>query len=375
MNVLDTGSLAENYLCDRATITKTPIGATFELTPLCNMDCRMCYVRMSPDEMKRKGRLKSADEWTAYAEQAKAKGLLFLLLTGGEPFLYPEFRTLYARLKAMGLIVSVNTNGTLLNRETVEWLSTLPPRRLNITVYGASDETYARLCENPKGYTQVMHALELCREYGIQVKLNFTVTRENMADYPAVLRMARESGLPITVAYYVFPANRRSIDNGSSRLTPAEAADARIMAEIHDLGAQGFLEKCKAVLAMENGELCAEKPPHDTAFTCRAGTSTFWINWQGKVLLCGMTDVIQFDLDEHGFEKCWQLLQEAVNRTCCSSQCAECRHETVCPRCAAAAIAETGAYEGTPSYLCKLCSCYFDRIRSIAFPEKNLEEE
>lgn len=53
----------------------------------------------------------------AYAEQAKAKGLLFLLLTGGEPFLYPEFRTLYARLKAMGLIVSVNTNSTLLHRK------------------------------------------------------------------------------------------------------------------------------------------------------------------------------------------------------------------------------------------------------------------
>ncbi|MGN0773743.1 MAG: radical SAM protein [Candidatus Ventricola sp.] len=374
MNVLDTGSIAERFLCDKATHTKTPIGATFELTPLCNMDCRMCYVRMSPDELRRRGRLKSADEWAAYAEQAKEKGLLFLLLTGGEPFLYPEFRTLYARLKAMGLIVSVNTNGTLLNRETVAWLAALPPRRLNITVYGASDETYARLCGNPKGYSQVMHALALCREYGIQVKLNFTVTRENMEDYPAVLQMARENGLPVTVAYYVFPANRRSTDNSCSRLTPMEAADVRIRAEVYEMGAKSFLEKCKAVLAMENGELSADKPPHDTAFTCRAGTSTFWINWQGKMLLCGMTDLVQFDMDEHGFEKCWTLLQEAVGRTRCSEQCAECRHETVCARCAAAAIAETGTYEGTPSYLCELCSCYFERIRSIVFQSESLKE-
>ena len=38
-------------------------------------------------------------------------------------------------------------------------------------------------------------------------------------------------------------------------------------------------------------------------------------------------------------------------------------------------MAETGAYEDTPSYLCKLCSCYFDRIRSIVFLEKNPKEE
>ena len=48
MDVLEMANPIEQYFCQKATITKTPIGATFELSPLCNMDCRMCYVRMSP---------------------------------------------------------------------------------------------------------------------------------------------------------------------------------------------------------------------------------------------------------------------------------------------------------------------------------------
>ena len=35
------------YLFRKATRQRIPLGGTFELTPVCNMDCRMCYVKMS----------------------------------------------------------------------------------------------------------------------------------------------------------------------------------------------------------------------------------------------------------------------------------------------------------------------------------------
>lgn len=365
MDVLEMANPVEQYLCLKATMMKVPIGATFELSPLCNMDCNMCYVRMSPQELEKRGRLKTVDEWLEYAQQAKNQGLLFLLLTGGEPFLYPDFRRLYTELHRMGLVISINTNGTMLNRDTVQWLAENPPRKLNITLYGSSDKTYERLCGNPKGFTQVMTALELCQEYGIAVKINYTVTKENVEDLQSILDITDQMNLPVTVAYYVFPANRRTVDNNDSRLTPAEAAEVRITSEIHEMGFSHFLDKCKTLLDLEDGKINVEKPPHDTAFTCRAGSSTYWINWQGKMLLCGMTDAVQFDIGQFGFENCWKKLQEAVNQTICSKKCADCKHETVCARCAASAIAETSCYDGTPLYLCELYDCYLTRIREI----------
>ena len=90
----------------RAVAQGIPLSGTFELTPLCSMACKMCYVRMSPEEFAATGkRLRTADEWLALAREAKEQGMLLLLLTGGEPFLYPEFRRLYTELRQMGFAV------------------------------------------------------------------------------------------------------------------------------------------------------------------------------------------------------------------------------------------------------------------------------
>lgn len=37
-----------------------------------------------------------------------------LLLTGGEPFIRPDFEEIYRRCRELGIIVSINTNGTML---------------------------------------------------------------------------------------------------------------------------------------------------------------------------------------------------------------------------------------------------------------------
>ena len=93
MEHLETVTTVERALLDHAKRTCTPANGSIELLPLCNMKCDMCYVRLSREEMERQGRLRTADEWLKIGRQMKEAGVLFLLLTGGEPFLYPEFRS------------------------------------------------------------------------------------------------------------------------------------------------------------------------------------------------------------------------------------------------------------------------------------------
>lgn len=81
----------EKFLCNKAFSSGTPICGTFELLPICNMDCKMCYIRMSPNEMYRQGTLLSVNDWLRIGKEAAANGCMFLLLTGGEPLLYPDF--------------------------------------------------------------------------------------------------------------------------------------------------------------------------------------------------------------------------------------------------------------------------------------------
>ena len=90
MNIQYRIPVINQYLYRKADRNNFPIGGTFELTPLCNMNCKMCYIRKDKTEIEEE--LLTVEEWLNIAEQAKKQGLLFLLLTGGEPFTRKDFK-------------------------------------------------------------------------------------------------------------------------------------------------------------------------------------------------------------------------------------------------------------------------------------------
>ena len=137
MNYMDDASTFERSFLQKARQQHIPITGALELLPLCNMNCDMCYVRLSRSEMECQGQLRTVDEWILLAQQMQKAGTLFLLLTGGEPLLFPDFKTLYLELRNMGIILTINTNGTLLGESWADFFAEYRPRRINITLYGA----------------------------------------------------------------------------------------------------------------------------------------------------------------------------------------------------------------------------------------------
>ena len=92
----------------------TPISGTFELTAGCNFNCRMCYIHDRNAVPRANGEL-TAEQWLQIGQQAAEAGTVFVLLTGGEPLLRGDFAEIYTGLKRLGLMVSVNTGGALMN--------------------------------------------------------------------------------------------------------------------------------------------------------------------------------------------------------------------------------------------------------------------
>ena len=41
------------HLYSKSAISHTPVSGTFELTPMCNMSCEMCYVRMTKSDLEK----------------------------------------------------------------------------------------------------------------------------------------------------------------------------------------------------------------------------------------------------------------------------------------------------------------------------------
>lgn len=353
-----------DFLHRKAGMTGIPLSGTFELSPICNMDCRMCYVKMTKADMDASGgRLRTVEEWVDLAKKAQEKGMLFLLLTGGEPFLWKDFRMLYTELKKLGLVITINTNGTMIDEETVEWLKKDPPSRLNITLYGASDETYERLCRNPKGYTQTTHAISLLKEAGIGVKLNCSITPYNYQDIPAIIEYAKTNDLIVEGSAYMFPPLRRDASKVgyNDRFTPEKAAE--MLAEVMYLqrGKEWFKYH---VEALEKGE---EAIPHGEeecqleageTIQCRAGKSSFWMTWDGRMLACGMINKPVAYPFEEGFEKAWKKIRKETSEIRLPVACANCEKKKQCRACAAMVMTETGGFTEKPEYRCKMQDAY-----------------
>lgn len=353
MEPLEGATTVERMLLDQARRTRTPANGSIELLPLCNMNCDMCYVRLSREEMEAKGRLRTADEWLEIGRQMKDSGVLFLLLTGGEPFLYPDFRRLYLELRKMGMIITINTNGTLIDEDLAEFFGKYKPRRVNITLYGTDEETYANLCHYPGGYEKTLRGIRLLREQGVDVKVGGSLARANQDDLDKLLDIGEALDIPVRVDTYMMPATReRDLPyNMQSRLNPEEAARARIQALKREMGPELFPQYVRqSVERADHPEPAEAKPGH---MSCMAGQCSFTINWQGEMRPCVILTEPAISVFEVGFKAAWKYIVEETHKILLNEKCSTCHMRHLCRTCAASALLETGGYGGVPDYMCR----------------------
>ena len=354
------------YLHRKAAKNKTPLSASFELTPVCNMACKMCYIRMDKKTQESIAPLRSCDEWLALAEQAREHGLLYILLTGGEPFTHPEFREILSGLQKQGFVVSINTNGTLIDEQVIEWLKLTPPSRVNITLYGASDETYSRLCGKKDGFTRVSKAIRLLKDAGISVKINASLTPYNISDLEGIFAFCKEQELIIQATTYMFPPLRRDITciGQNDRLTPEEAAYYSAKIEYLLNGKAAYLKHAEegrfASIDAALEEDCAKDCDGEgEVIHCRAGKCTGWVTWEGKLLACGMIPNEHApNVFEIGFMEAWKIVTGQTDTIRLPAACKDCSLKDTCRACAAMVYTESGDYQTVPEYRCRMAHAY-----------------
>lgn len=342
------------YLHSRGRKLGLPISGNFELTSRCNFRCPMCYVHSDANDCSVKQQELTAEQWIEIAKQAKEQGMVFALLTGGEPFLRKDFFEIYHEMQRMGIMVSINTNGSLISGKIREQLLENPPARINISLYGGCVETYRNMCGND-AFEQVVENMRVLKEHGIAVCMNVSVTPYNYQDMEKIFEIANQLEIPARESAYMYPSIRVNGEQYGcgNRLLPKQAAACQVKWDKLRFTKEEFEMRAKNMknfTAVEERECPVEA---EAGVSCRAGSSSFWVTWDGKMLPCGMMPYPKRDILQSGFNQAWEDIKEETLKIKLSEKCVKCPKKDICGTCAAVRITETGSYEKVPAYMCE----------------------
>lgn len=358
--------LWSNFIHRKGAALGLPIAGNFELTSNCNFNCKMCYVH-EPNHKE----LLSADEWIAIGKRAVEKGMVFLLLTGGEPFLRPDFKEIYGALSKMGLLISINTNASLIDDDMFAFLVKNPPIRMNISLYACNNEVYEKLCGRPACDIVKKNIIRL-HDAGISVKINASITPYNCSEIEGIHRFAEEVGVPVTATTYMYPPvriNDKKYGDAPARFDAEEAAAYMLKCREQYLTPEQLRNNASFVMPDEDN--CTGEVQEN--MRCRAGKTAFWITWDGRMLPCGMFPQEGWSVREMGFDDAWEAVKAFTKTIMMPKECTGCPKKDRCAACAAACIAETGESSACPEYICRMTKTY-DRILHEKYGETVKEE-
>lgn len=348
--------LYSNFLFAKAGSDDIPLSGTFELTARCNLNCKMCYIHERANDAKIIKRERSAKQWLALAKECADAGMLMLLLTGGEPTVRKDFKEIYTGCRKLGLLVSINSNATLMTDEIIDFLAEDPPARVNITLYGASPETYEKLCGDASAYDRAIHSILRLKEKGVLVKLNCSVTQYNRHDAEKIYQFAKDNNIVVQTATYMFPPIR-AIENGGSTATRMTAMESAIEQLKYDKFrfdketlCNRFTNECNGIKVADPDNECQELPTE--RIKCRAGHTTFWVTWDWKLRPCGMMTVPSVDIEEGHFLQAWNKIHAMREEIMIPAKCTNCEVKNMCDQCPALCYAETGSFTQAPQYMC-----------------------
>ncbi len=189
-NIPDVNYGSFSYRLHRMVASKRiPAGGSIDLTSRCNFRCVHCYVRSNDGK-----RELALGEVERIFDELAAAGCLWLLITGGEPLLRLDFREIYLLAKKRGFLVNLFTNASLVTEEIAAMLSEWPPFAVEVTLYGASAETYERVTGVPGSFQRCLDGINLLKHNNVRLRFKTMLLRINRHELGQMMKMAQGLG-------------------------------------------------------------------------------------------------------------------------------------------------------------------------------------
>ena len=359
-----------------------------ELTERCNLNCIHCYINQPASDVEIQGREMSTDRIKLILKEAAELGALGVRFTGGEPLLRKDFAEVYLFARRLGLRVLLFTNGTLLTREIADLLAWVPPlEKIEITVYGMSEETYHAITGARGAFKAVRYGIELLQERRVPFVVKGAYLRPNQHEMQAFGDwVASLYSSPVRPSFVTFLTMRGRRD---SEVKNKEIQALRIPT---GEGLRVLMRDADRYSKhMEHFYSKFMGPPGDKLFNCGAGRG-FCVDAFGRVQPCMLMrdPSLVYDLQPQVHpEATWseerpslrdalenffpQVREMRATRADYLERCARCFLHGLCEQCPAKSWMENGTLDTPVEYECEIAHAQARELGLLARGERAWE--
>jgi radical SAM protein with 4Fe4S-binding SPASM domain len=333
---------------------RIPLSGSFELTHRCNLNCIHCYLGPQAERQALQNSEMSSARIHSLLDEITEAGCLYLLITGGEPLLRDDFPEIYRHAKMNGLLVTVFTNGTLVTDSVIELFRELPPFETEISIYGATAETYERITRVPGSYERCFRGIQRLLDNNIKLNLKTILMTINRHEFTAMGNIARDLGVRFRFDAAISPCIDGNNSTLNLRVPPEEAIEKEFSNSDKVKTWMKFFEKFKGCTLGND------------LYGCGAGLTGFHVNPYGYLQPCMMTFDIRYNISKSGFLKGWNYVvpQTRDKKVGDDFTCRRCEKINLCGYCPDFFRMENGAEDIRSEYICKMGNLRFQYINN-----------
>lgn len=314
----------QRFLENKARKKRIPVHGTFELTPLCNFDCKMCYVHLKSTQFNQ-NQLLPVQIWKTLITDSCKAGMRTASLTGGECLTYPGFDEVYLFLREKGVRSAILSNGYLIDKKRIDFFKEYPPEKIQITLYGASDDSYEQVT-GQRAFKTVYKNICMLKDANINVTIGITPNKR-MGNMYELLDIVDNLGVPYNV--------------NSALITPRintgrDKQDATIEQYIEILRYANQLKKTHIEpvdpLELPDENHCGSEK---YGLRCGGGRSGFTIRYDGTMSTCAALEDISSNTLKIGFLDAWREVVKLADQYPLPAECIDCVYSASCYHCVA----------------------------------------
>jgi radical SAM protein with 4Fe4S-binding SPASM domain len=328
---------------------RVPVNGSIEVTNRCPLTCSHCYNNLPMGDHAARRRELTLEQHKRIANEVVEAGCLWMLYTGGEIFARPDFLDIYLNAKRAGLLITLFTNGVLINERIADTLAEWRPFGIEITLYGRTRETYEKLTGIPGSFDRCLRGIDLLLQRGLPLKLKTVAVTVNKHEVMDMRDFAESLGCEFKFDPMINPR----IDCSSSPLATRLGIDEIVALDLIDPFRVSEWKRLVRDFDPRPRPTTDESEPAQV-YDCGGGVNSFAIDPYGQLTICVLSHVDRYDLKNGSFQDGWEHFLHGVRRKPKArvTKCTRCALGSMCGMCPAMGELENGDPEAPVDFLC-----------------------